>query len=72
MFTVGGGDDKILDATAKGTDTLDISAYLTAGYKATLVDAASGVTVNFTNGDSIFIAGMHPANLTPSLEGYIF
>ena len=72
VFTVGGGDDTILDGTATGTDILDISAYLKAGYHAVLADAAAGVTVNFTNGDSIFIAGIHPLNMSVSPEGYVF
>ena len=72
VFTVGGGDDQILDALGTGTDILDISAYLKAGFQAVLADAAAGVTVNFSNGDSVFIAGIHPANLTVSAEGYVF
>ena len=72
VFALGSGDDDILDASGAGTDILDISAFLKAGYQATLVDASSGVTVNFTNGDSIYIAGIHPANMTVSPEGFIF
>lgn len=71
-FQIGGGDDRITDASGAGTDILDISAFLKAGYKPTLVDSASGVTVSFSNGDSIFIAGMHPANLKVVAEGYVF
>jgi Ca2+-binding RTX toxin-like protein len=73
IFMRGDGDDRIKDFGLNGEhDMLDISSLLKAGLRPTLTDSASGVTVGFSNGDSIFLEGTHLANMHATTVGYVF
>ena len=73
MFYRGDGDDVIHDFGAGGErDSIDISNLLNLGYTPTLHDATAGVTISFTNGDSILLEGVHLSSLHAIATGYIF
>jgi len=73
VFAKGDGDDKIQDFGLGGAhDVLDLSALYNAGLKATLVDSAAGVTLNFSSGDSILLLGVHVSSLHATTTGYVF
>ncbi len=69
VFEKGGGRDVITDFGAGGErDALDFSALTKiSGFKApTLVDSTSGVTIHFSADQSVFLAGVHAADLSSS------
>ena len=73
VFARGDGDDVIRDFGLNGEhDLLDISSLLNAGLHPTLTDSTTGVTLSFSNGDSVLLQGVHLASLHATTAGYIF
>jgi len=73
VFSRGDGDDVIHDFGAGGEhDSIDISDFLEVGLKPTLQDATAGVTISFTNGDSILLEGVHLSSLHAVSTGFVF
>lgn len=61
VFAPGTGHDVVTDfvnSTSTG-DFINIQAYTQAGMTAKVTDSAQGLTVSFTNGDSIVLLGVH-------------
>jgi Ca2+-binding RTX toxin-like protein len=73
VFVRGDGHDTVTDFGLGGElDVVDISAFLNAGLKPTLTEDSAGVTLSFTNGDSILLQGAHIATLHATTAGYVF
>ena len=68
VFSVGAAHDVITDFG--GHDVIDVSSLLNAGYKATVTDAAAGLTISFSTGASIELLGVHPASLISTSIGF--
>ena len=70
-FAPGSGQDTIKDFASGDHDVLDISAYLKAGYKATLTDInATDMKVSFSTGDTIILTGVHAKDLIATTVGF--
>lgn len=73
IFAKGDGGDTIVDFGAGGEhDVIDVSALFAAGAKATLTQAAAGVSIGFTTGETILVQGAKLANLHATVEGWVF
>ena len=70
IFAPHSGKDSITDF-GNGADSIDISAYLSAGFTPIVTDASAGLTISFSTGDSIQLLGVHPANLVSTVTGFI-
>jgi Ca2+-binding RTX toxin-like protein len=81
-LTGGGGDDIFRFETHSGKDvitdfgfngdhdTIDTSAYIRAGIKATVVDHGNDAVISFSSGDSITLLGVHAHDLVATATGY--
>lgn len=71
-FLVGDGKDVVRDFGADGEhDAIDVSAFLSAGLKATLIDSEAGVTISFSKTDQIFLQGVHASDLHATATGWV-
>jgi Ca2+-binding RTX toxin-like protein len=71
-FTPGGGKDVITDlGSDDSVDQIDIGAYLKAGIQSVVHDVGSDVVIDFSNGDSITLLGVHASNLTANWSGWV-
>lgn len=71
-FVVGGGKDVVTDFGVGGSDTIDISSYLKAGYKAALQQVDANTVISFSNGESITLTGIANSKLVATATGYSF
>ena len=70
VFAKGSGVDTITDFSKVDHDVIDISGYLKAGYKATLVDVGADVKISFSTGDAIILTGVHAKDLIATSTGF--
>ena len=71
VFEKGSGKDVINDFGLGGEhDIIDISAYTSAGYKATVKDSGANVVISFSTGDTITLLGVHAKDLVADTVGY--
>lgn len=69
VFVRGDGNDVIVDF---GTgDALDLKDYSLSGLTPVLTDGTAGLTISFSNGDSITLQGVHLPNEQATADGYI-
>lgn len=70
VFVQGAGDDVIVDFSEG--DALDLMDYRLAGLTPALARGTPGLTISFTNGDSITLLGVHLPTQYSTADGYIF
>ncbi|MDP3853491.1 calcium-binding protein, partial [Phenylobacterium sp.] len=68
-FAKGSGKDVVTDF-GDGHDVIDISAFLSAGYKATVVDTGPDTVISFTTGDTITLVGVDKYELITTTGGF--
>jgi Ca2+-binding RTX toxin-like protein len=69
-FVKGSGHDVIADMSKLDHDTINISSYMKAGYKAVLTDVGNDVTISFATGDTITLTGIHAKDLSATGSGF--
>ena len=69
-FAPGDGDDVISDLSGLDHDAIDISAYLQVGLAPALRDVGSDSIIEFSNGDSITLTGVHVSSLISTTTGF--
>jgi Ca2+-binding RTX toxin-like protein len=73
VFAKEDGRDTIVDFGADGDhDVIDVSALLAAGAKATLSAIDGGVSIAFSSGETIAVAGAHLTDLHATASGWVF
>ena len=70
VFGPGSGHDVVADFGVGGTDSIDISAYLSAGLTPLVHDVGSDVVISFTTGEAIKLMGVHAASLHATVFGF--
>ncbi|CAN7295177.1 family 16 glycosylhydrolase [Phenylobacterium sp. LjRoot225] len=70
IFNKGDGHDIITDF-GNGADLLNLSSYLSAGYKPTLVVSGSDTLIQFSTGEYVRLLGVLPSQLTATSGGFI-
>jgi Ca2+-binding RTX toxin-like protein len=69
-FAPGSGDDKIADFSKTDHDVIDISAFKAAGLAPTVHDVGADAVIDFSNGDSITLVGVHASSLIATASGF--
>jgi Ca2+-binding RTX toxin-like protein len=71
LFNKGDGHDVITDF-GNGSDVLDLSSLINAGYTPTVVASGSDTLVQFSSGDDILLLGVAPSHLSATTSGFVF
>jgi Ca2+-binding RTX toxin-like protein len=71
LFTKGDGHDVVTDFGA-GADVLDLSGFLNAGLKPTLVSSGADTLIQFSASDDIRLVGVASSHLSATTSGFIF
>jgi hypothetical protein len=70
IFEKGSGQDVVADFSKTDHDAIDLSAFMKAGYKATLTDVGTDLKISFSTGDSIVLTGVHAKDLVATFYGF--
>jgi beta-glucanase (GH16 family) len=71
VFAKGDGHDVVTDF-GNGADVIDVSSFLNAGLKATLVVSGADTLIQFSASDDIRLVGVSTAHLSATTSGFIF
>jgi len=71
VFGLGSGKDTISNfETGSDHDAINISAYLNAGYTASVASVGSNAVITISNGETITLLGVQASSLTHTSTGY--
>ena len=72
VFGLGSGKATVTDFGQSGDhDVIDISAYLHAGYTASVVNVGANAVISVSNGETITLLGVQASSLTHTTVGYM-